>query len=95
MNEPSTIRNNADVDFKDKNLDNVRFIEVNSMSAVPEHLTPRNYVDNAISNSVDEPSAAGNNQDNDFNFCKFFHLKSINLNTQAVNDISSHNEIKY
>ena len=45
LNDPSTNRNNAHVDFNDKNLDNVRFVKVNSMPAVREHLTPKCYVD--------------------------------------------------
>ena len=56
FNDPSIIKNTAHVDFNDKNLDNVRFVKVNSMPAVGEHLTAKYYVDNAISNSVDEVS---------------------------------------
>ena len=39
MNDPGIIRNTAQVDFNDKNLDNVRFVKVNSLPAVREHLT--------------------------------------------------------
>ena len=67
FNDPSVIKNNAHVDFIDKNLDNVRFVKVNSMSAVGDYLTGKYYVDNAISNSVDEPTLVRNNQDNNFN----------------------------
>ena len=56
FNEPSIIKNSTQVDFKDKNLDNVRFIKVNSMPAVGEPLTAKYFVDNAISHSVDESS---------------------------------------
>ena len=56
FNPPSIIKNTAHVDFNDKNLDNVRFVKVNSMPAVGEHLTAKYYVDNAISNSVNESS---------------------------------------
>ena len=56
FNHPSIIKNTAHVDFIDKNLDNVRFVKVNSMPAVGEHLTAKYYVDIAISNSVDESS---------------------------------------
>ena len=45
---PGTIGNIAYVDFNDENLDNVRLVEVNSLPAVREHLTPNLYVDNAI-----------------------------------------------
>ena len=56
------------------------------MPAVGEHLTAKHYVDQAISNSLDEPILVGNNQDNDFNNCNLTNINSITLNTQAVND---------
>ena len=56
FNDPSIIENTAHVDFNDKNLDNVRFVKVNSMPAVGEHLTAKYYVDNAISKAIDESS---------------------------------------
>ena len=56
INDPSKTRNNAHVDFKDKNLDNVRFVKVNSMPDVRKHLTPTFYVNNAISDWSDELS---------------------------------------
>ena len=39
---PSIIKNNAHVDLNDKCLENVRFVKVNSMPAVGEHLSPKN-----------------------------------------------------
>ena len=54
FDDPSIIKNTAHVDFNDKNLDNVRFVKVNSMPAVGVHLTTKYYVDNAIVYSVDE-----------------------------------------
>ena len=48
FNDPSMITNTARVDFNDKNLDNVRFIKMNSLPAVSHHLTHKHYVDNAI-----------------------------------------------
>ena len=56
LDDPSIIKNTAHVDFRDKNLDNVRFIKVNSMPPVGEHLTAKYYVDDAIYYSVDELS---------------------------------------
>ena len=56
LNDPSIIRNNTHVDFNDKNLDNVKFVIVNSMPAVLEHLTPKHYVDQAIFYHMNEPS---------------------------------------
>ena len=51
LNDPSKIRNNTHVDFNDKNLDSVRFVKINSMPAVREHLTPKFHVDHATSES--------------------------------------------
>ena len=56
FDDPSIIKNTAHVDFNDKNLDNVKFVEVNSLPAVREHLTPYYYVDKAISYWLDELS---------------------------------------
>ena len=55
FDDPGII-NTAHVDFNDKNLANVRFIKVNSMPAVGEHLTAKYYVDHAIFLSVHESS---------------------------------------
>ena len=49
LNDPSITNNTAHVDFNDKNLDNVRFVKVNSKPAVREHLTPKYYVGQTIS----------------------------------------------
>ena len=38
--------------FNDKNLDNVRFVNVNSYPAVNSHLTCKEYVDNNITLGV-------------------------------------------
>ena len=56
FDDPSIIKNNTNVDFNDKNLDNVRLIQVNSFPAIPEHLTTKTYNDIAISHSLDESS---------------------------------------
>ena len=56
FNDPTNIRNNTHVDFNDKNLENVRIIKVKCFPAIPEHLTAKNYVDQALSYSVDESS---------------------------------------
>ena len=42
------IRNTAQVDFNEKNLDKVSFIKMNSLPAVSQHLTHKYYVDNDI-----------------------------------------------
>ena len=62
-NDPSIIRNNAHVDFNDKNHDNVRFVKVNSLPGVRDYLTPKLYVDQCI----DEPTLVKNFKNNAFN----------------------------
>ena len=54
FNESSIIKNTDHVDFNSKVLVNVRFIKVNSFPTLEEHLTPKMYVDQAISKIVDE-----------------------------------------
>ena len=54
FNDPGIIKNTDHFDFNDKNLDNVHSINVNSFPTLEEHLTPKIYVDQAISNIVDE-----------------------------------------
>ena len=56
FSDPSLIKNTTHVDFNDEILDNVRFNNVNSFPAIPEHLTAKSYNNQAISYSVDEPS---------------------------------------
>ena len=56
LNDPSIIRNTAHIVFNDKNLDNFRFVTVNSLPAVREHLTPKIYVVEAFAPCVKEPS---------------------------------------
>ena len=54
FNDPSIIKNTAHVDFNDKNLDNVRFVKINSTPAVQEHFTPKYYVNQKIFYHVGE-----------------------------------------
>ena len=54
--DPSLKKNSAHVEINDKNLDNVKIVKVNSITAVREHLTPKHYVDQAIYYHVHEPS---------------------------------------
>ena len=49
FNDPSKMENTDNVDFNDKNLDNVHSIKVNSFPTLEEHLTSTNFVDQAIS----------------------------------------------
>ena len=41
LKDPSKISNTAHADFNDKNLENVRFVQVNCMPAVGDHLTAK------------------------------------------------------
>ena len=41
LNDPSIIKNTADVEFIDKKLHNVRFIKVNSIPTLEEHQTSK------------------------------------------------------
>ena len=50
----SIIKNNAHVDLNDKNITNARFIQVNQLPQIDSHLTAKLYVDNAISDEVNE-----------------------------------------
>ena len=52
----SIIGNNTYIVFNDKNLDNVRFVKVNSFPANPKHFTAKNYVDQTLAYRVHEPS---------------------------------------
>ena len=56
FNDPSVIKDTAHVDFNDEIRDNVRFVIVNSKPTLEEHLTSKLYVDQAISDGVDEES---------------------------------------
>ena len=52
FDDPSIIRNTDHVDFNNKNLDNVGWVNVNKMPAVGEHLTRKFYVDSVIKDVV-------------------------------------------
>ena len=56
FNDPSIIKNTEHTDLNDRNITNARFIEVNHLPQIDSHLTPKLYVDNAISDGVKESS---------------------------------------
>ena len=66
LDDPSTSKNNANVYCNDKNLENGRFLKVNSLPAVREHLTPKFYVCQAFSDRVNESSLLGLNPSENF-----------------------------
>ena len=56
FNDSSLMKNTDHIDFKDHNLTNVRFVQVNSYPAINSHLTFKEYVDNNIIWAVDNSS---------------------------------------
>ena len=56
FNDPSLIKNSSHIDLNDRNITNCRFLSVNQLPQIDSHLTAKFYVDNAISDSIDESS---------------------------------------
>ena len=75
LNGPSMITITAHVDFKEKNLDNVTFVKVNSMPSVGEN-----------SSSVHESKFVRNIQHSNFKKLQLTNTNRMTLNTQTVND---------
>ena len=86
LNDPSILRNTAHVDSKVENLDNFRFFNVNTITAVPEHLTTKYFVDNDIPNSVHEPTLVKHYQDNDIKNFNLTNISGNTMNSQAIHD---------
>ena len=79
---PGKIKNTEQVTFKDKNLDSVRFIEINSYPAIGEHATAKYYVDQI----TDESLLLGNKFSNDFKNHCLIDISHVKLNAQSTND---------
>ena len=56
FNDPCLVKNTDHDDFNDKILDSVKWIKVNSFPTIPEYLTAKIYVDNAIFDGVNKHS---------------------------------------
>ena len=56
FNDSSLLKNTEHIDLNDRNITNARFIQVNQLPQIDSHLTAKLYVDNAISDGVDEAS---------------------------------------
>ena len=56
FNDPSIIKNIEHIDLNDRNITKARFIQVNQLPQIDSHLTAKLYVDNAISDAIDESS---------------------------------------
>ena len=82
FNDPSLVKNTQHIDLNDRNITNVRFLQVNQWPQIDSHLTPKLYVDT----ETDQSSLVRNNQDNDFNNNNLTNINSITLNKQAEND---------
>ena len=82
FNDPSVVKNTAYIDLNDRNFTNARFIQVIQLPQIDSHSTAKLYVDN----SRDEPSLVRKIQGNVFFKYNLYNIKSITLNTQAVND---------
>ena len=61
-------------------------MKVNSLPAIGEHLTANYYVDQAMSNSVDEPSLVRKSQENNIYNFNPTNINSSTLGTQVVFD---------
>ena len=48
FNDPSIIKNNAQIDLNDRNITNARFIQVNQLPQIDSQLTAKLYVDTEI-----------------------------------------------
>ena len=86
FHDPCITNNSAHIEFNDKNLNKVRFIQVNSVPKVGERSAAKYYVDQAVSSIVSEPSLVRNIQDNDFNNFNLTNINSITLKTQEKDD---------
>ena len=82
FNDPSIIKNTEHIDLNDRNITNARFIQVNQLPQIDNHLTAKLYVDTEI----DQSSLVRNNQDDDFGNYNLTNINSITLNKQAEND---------
>ena len=56
FNDPIIMKNTEHIDLNDTIFTNARFIQVNQLPQIDSHLTAKLYVDNTISDSVDESS---------------------------------------
>ena len=56
FNDSSLLKNTKHIDLNDRNITNARFIQVNQLPQIDSHLTAKLYVDNAISDGVNESS---------------------------------------
>ena len=93
FNDPSIIKNTDHVDFNNNYLDNVRMVTVTELPHWPNELTPKVYVDRALSELLSyvnelheinrnkrDLSSVFNDQDNEFDNNKLTNLDSVTVN---------------
>ena len=56
FNDSSLLKNTEHIDLNDRNITNARFIQFNQLPQIDSHLTAKLYVDNAITDGVNESS---------------------------------------
>ena len=56
FNDSSLLKNSEHIDLNNRNITNARFIQVSQLPQIDSHLTAKLYVDNAISDGVNESS---------------------------------------
>ena len=56
FNDTSIVKSNAHIDLNDRNITNARFIQVNQLPQIDSHSTAKLYVDNAISDRINDQS---------------------------------------
>ena len=59
FNDPSILKNTVHIDLNDRNNTNARFSKVNQLPQMDSQLTAKLYVDNNISDAIDETSLLG------------------------------------
>ena len=76
------MKSSAHVDFNDINLDNIRFMKLNSYPARSEHATAEYSVDQ----SLDEPNLVRKSKIDDFNNYSLSNTSQITLNLEPTDD---------
>ena len=92
FNDPSIMKNTDHVDFNDKNLDNVGSVITNKRPGLENHLTPKLYVHNNVSDIISyvnnfheinrnrqNLSSVFNDQDNEFANNKLTNSDSVSV----------------
>ena len=93
FNDPSIIKNTDHADFNNNYLDNVRMVTVTELPHWPNELTPKVYIDRALSELLSyvnelheinrnkrDLSSVFNDQDNEFDNNKLTNLDSVTVN---------------